>query len=161
MKTLINFVAIVLYAFSIAAQNITVDNTATPGSNGNYNWTVFIKTDAATLNSIDRVEYLLNPTFANPQVSSNNKATNFGYSAKGGGEFQIKAKVIFKDSRRQPALITYWIRLQARVVQQRRVVVRNNKTWHDLKYLLQNAMKDPQWYAVQVSDTTMVTMADS
>lgn len=115
MKTFLNFIIFFLFATILNAQNISIDNTAVPSrASGSYDWKVFIRSDEATLNTIDHVEYLLNPTFANPQVSSNNRATNFAYSAKGGGEFEIKARVFFRDTRKKPTIITYWLRLQSK-----------------------------------------------
>jgi transcription initiation factor IIF auxiliary subunit len=123
----INLIALLLFASSIAAQNITVNNrTSQSKKRGYYDWTVFIQADEATLNTIDHVEYLLPPTFITPQVSSYNRKTNFGYSATGWGEFEIKAKVVFKDRSKPGIYITYWLRLQSKVL--KKVVKYNPKT---------------------------------
>lgn len=104
-------------AFVSAAQKISLNNTYTPSAKrGYFDWTVFINADAATLNSIDHVEYLLDPNFSKPQVSSSNRNTNFGYKANGWGEFQIKAKVFFKDKTKAVMYLTYWLTLKPRVV---------------------------------------------
>lgn len=114
-----NLIILLLFASSITAQDIKVDNTASLSrKRGYYNWTVFIRADEATLNSIDYVEYLLHPTFVTPQVNSYNKRTNFGYSANGWGEFEIKSKILFKDKTKPPRYITHWLKLQSKVPKQ-------------------------------------------
>ena len=97
-----------------SAQNIRAANTSHPSAKkGYFDWTVFIQSDNTTLNSIDHVEYLLHPSFPNPQVTSYDKANNFSYSASGWGEFEIKIKVVFKDPNRTPLYITHWLALKA------------------------------------------------
>ncbi len=118
MKKLFNCILLLLVVPALNAQNIAVDNTATVSApNGNYDWTVFIRADEATLNKIDRVEYLLNPTFKSPQVSSSNRATSFAYSGKGWGEFEIRTKILFRDRRIPPVYIAYWLKLQSKIQQ--------------------------------------------
>jgi transcription initiation factor IIF auxiliary subunit len=112
------------------ASQVTINNTASlAAKNGYYNWTIFVQADDATLSSIDHVEYLLHPTFSDPQVSSNTRINNFSYTSTGWGEFEIKAKIIFKN--RQPAqYISYWLQLQSKVP---KAVVRNVKTIYKSK----------------------------
>src|SRR6266536_4759197 len=93
---------IVFLFFGFADAQVTVSNTFSASTKaGYYNWTVFVQADDATLNTIDHVEYLLDPTFPNPQVSSFNRATKFSYSSTGWGEFDIKVKIVFKNRRSQ------------------------------------------------------------
>ena len=100
-------------AFSVCAQNIKVANTSQLSKKkGYYDWTIFIQTDTSTLNSIDHVEYLLHPTFSNPQVSSYDRKGNFSYSTSGWGEFEIKIKVVFKDENKGPLYMTHWLVLK-------------------------------------------------
>ena len=104
------------------AQKISVDNSYSPSKkSGYYNWTVFVRADDAMLNSIDHVEYLLHPTFPNPQVSSYNRANSFSYTSSGWGEFEIKTKVVFKD-KSASQYIQYWLKLQPRM---QRAAIRN------------------------------------
>ena len=112
-----NFLLFVSLNFSAVAfsQQIAINNTASlSGRSGYYNWTVFVAADDATLNSIDHVDYLLHPTFPNPQVSSNNRSSKFSYSSTGWGEFEIKVKIVFKNGR-APEYISYWLRLQSKI----------------------------------------------
>jgi transcription initiation factor IIF auxiliary subunit len=100
---------------SLSKTQIAIDNTSSlSGKSGYYNWTVFVQADDVTLNNIDHVEYLLHPTFSNPQVSSNNRSTNFSYTSTGWGEFEIKVKIVFKN-RQPPQYISYWLRLQSKI----------------------------------------------
>ncbi len=113
-----NFLLFLLIIISpvTVAQQIAINNTSSlSGRSGYYNWTVFVQADYATLNNIDHVEYLLHPTFPNPQVSSNNRNINFGFSSTGWGEFEIKVKVVFKN-RQPPQYISYWLRLQSKII---------------------------------------------
>lgn len=105
-----------LFMLATSAQKISLNNTYSASfKKGYFDWTVFVNADAATLNSIDHVEYLLDPSFPKPQVSSNNRNTNFGYKANGWGEFEIKAKVFFKDKRKAVLYLTYWLSLKPKI----------------------------------------------
>jgi transcription initiation factor IIF auxiliary subunit len=91
-----------------AAEDITIDNTATYLGNGRYSWTVFVKADASTLGQIESVQYTLHPTFQNPIVWG--KGPNFAYSAVGWGEFNIVARIFYKD-KRTPTTANHWLHL--------------------------------------------------
>ncbi|MBS1565187.1 MAG: hypothetical protein JST39_12410 [Bacteroidetes bacterium] len=116
MKHLWIILLLSLSAGLLGAQTIRLNNTsvALMRSKGNYSWKVFVDADALTLSTIARVEYLLNPSFPNPQVTvtANPANPNFSYSATGWGEFMIKAKVVFRDARKPPQLINYWLKLR-------------------------------------------------
>ena len=106
---------VIMKTSTLYKSQITINNTASlSGKSGYYNWTVFVQADDAALNNIDHVEYLLHPTFSNPQVSSNNRSTNFSYTSTGWGEFEIKVKIVFKN-RQPPQYISYWLRLQSKI----------------------------------------------
>lgn len=111
MKARSLFIFLML-AFSVSnAQTISLDNTASPSkTRGYYKWVVFVKASDSELNSIDHVEYLLHPTFPKPQVSVFNRASKFSYTATGWGEFEIKAKVVYKNNKSQ--YLSYWLKLQ-------------------------------------------------
>jgi transcription initiation factor IIF auxiliary subunit len=109
MRRLFAFAGVLLNAALLAsAQNVTIDNTAKYAGNGRYSWTVFVKGDAKSLAQIGSVQYTLHPTFQNPVVFG--KGANFSYSAVGWGEFNIVAKISYKD-KRAPTTINYWLRL--------------------------------------------------
>jgi transcription initiation factor IIF auxiliary subunit len=111
-KQLNLIIVLLLLTYSLAAQNITVTNTAAAKQNGSYDWTIFIQADDATLNLINHAEYLLNSSFTTPQVSSNNRAAKFGYSSASRAEFEIKVKVFFNDGNKAPLYISYWLKLR-------------------------------------------------
>lgn len=120
MKKLFNCIIGIFFVAASLAQQIAVDNTAAASrEKGSFDWTVFIRADDATLNSIDHVEYLLNPTFKSPQVTAGNRANNFAYSGKGWGEFEIKTKILFRDKKMPPMYITYWLKLQSKIQQRK------------------------------------------
>jgi transcription initiation factor IIF auxiliary subunit len=87
-------------------QNIALDNTAQYIGDGRYSWTVFLKGDTSQVAS---VQYTLHPTFPEPVVWG--KGSNYAFSANGWGEFNIVARVYFKDKKKQPTIINYWLRL--------------------------------------------------
>ncbi len=106
----LTFTSLFIYG---SAQNIKATNTSQPSAKkGYYDWTVFIQSDASTLNSIEHVEYLLHSTFTNPQVSSYDRKSNFSYSTSGWGEFEIKIKVVFKDKNKGALYMTHWLVLK-------------------------------------------------
>ena len=104
------FGAVLFLAFSfsrfLAGQNITVDNTAKYLGEGRYSWTVFLKGDT---NQIASVQYTLHPTFREPVVSG--KGSTFAYTAVGLGEFNIVARIYFKDKNKQPLITNHWLHL--------------------------------------------------
>ena len=93
----------------VSAQDIGVDNTFKYIGNGRYSWTVFVTGDANALGQIDKVQYTLHPTFPQPVVWG--QGPNFSFSAIGWGEFNILARIFYKDTRRQPTTINHWLRL--------------------------------------------------
>ena len=100
------------FLFSAFSQKITLTNSSTKSARkGYFNWTVFVNADETALNSIDHVEYLLDPSFRVPQVNSADRNSKFGYKATGWGEFSIKGKVYFKDKKKTPMDLTYWLSL--------------------------------------------------
>ena len=77
---------------------INADNYARYLNNEVWEWTVFIETDRETLSQIEYVEYILHPTFPEPVQQVFNRDTKFALTAKGWGTFEIKIRVVFKDS---------------------------------------------------------------
>lgn len=77
---------------------INADNYARYLNNQVWEWTVFIETDVETLSQIEYVEYILHPTFPEPVRQVFNRDTKFALTAKGWGTFEIKIRVVFKDS---------------------------------------------------------------
>jgi transcription initiation factor IIF auxiliary subunit len=115
MKRFFIILSLLLVAVTLGAQGIRLNNTAAAAkSKGYYNWKVFLDADVRSLASVDRVEYLLHPTFPNPQVTVQSNRTNptFSYGATGWGEFEIKARVVFRDRNKKPLLLNYWLKLR-------------------------------------------------
>src|SRR5215216_6775980 len=90
----------------LCGQNIAVDNTAKYIGDGRYSWTVFLKGDTSQVAS---VQYTLHPTFPEPVVWG--KGSNYAFSAVGWGEFNIVARVYFRDKKKQPMIINHRLRL--------------------------------------------------
>ena len=98
---------------AVFSQEIKISNTSSATQKkGYYKWTIFVVATAAILNTIEHVEYLLDPTFPNPQVSIYDKDHNFSYSATGWGEFEIKVKIVFKDKQKPFQYYNYWLQLK-------------------------------------------------
>lgn len=62
-----------------------------------YDWKVFVDEDEKTLDEIDSVTYILHPTFPEPVRTIKDPSTGFALETKGWGEFQINARIHFKD----------------------------------------------------------------
>lgn len=106
---------LLLLSVYVKAQTVSLDNTVSPAKKrGYYKWVVFVKASDSVLNIIDHVEYLLHPTFPKPRVSVSNRAGKFSYTATGWGEFEIKAKIVFKNKKYQ--YLSYWLRLQSKII---------------------------------------------
>ena len=83
---------------------IRLSNTSQParassarGGTPYYDWKVFVDEDPDVLSRIDRVTYFLHPSFPDPVRTVDDPSTKFALEAKGWGEFEIGAKVHFKD----------------------------------------------------------------
>lgn len=66
-----------------------------------YDWKVFVDADPDTLANIDHVTYVLHSTFPDPIRTVSDPSTGFALETKGWGEFEIGAKVEFKDGSTQ------------------------------------------------------------
>jgi transcription initiation factor IIF auxiliary subunit len=62
-----------------------------------YRWMIFIDEPDEVLNTIDSVDYLLHPTFPNPQVNVSDRSTKFAYETVGWGMFTVYVTVYFKS----------------------------------------------------------------
>lgn len=96
-------------------QTIKVANTWTRSGapKGYYKWTVYLDTDTSTCKTISYVEYYLHNTFKQPvvKVSNTHWKKKFPYSATGWGEFNIRAKIVFRDPRKKHQYVNYWLKL--------------------------------------------------
>ena len=78
--------------------NVRLSNTFEKVSHDRYNWTVFVVASKSVLDNIQYVEYTLHPTFPNPVRRTTNRNQNFALSTSGWGEFDILAKIVFRDN---------------------------------------------------------------
>jgi hypothetical protein len=74
-----------------------------------WKWSVWIEAKQESIEQIDRVEYVLHPTFPNPVRVVTNHASNFRLESKGWGEFMIHANVITKRGR--TVRLNHWLKL--------------------------------------------------
>ena len=97
-------------------QPVSLTNTYAPTAKKGYiNWTVYLKGNAATLASINYVEYTLHPTFPKPvqQVRASKTNPAFSVSASGWGEFELKAKIVFRSTAQRPLYLNYQLDLHS------------------------------------------------
>ena len=80
---------------------ISFANTSTYVGSGNWNWTIYVQADTATLNRIQCVTYTLHPTFAPVPPVCNEQSSKFSLSANGWGTFVVNIRVLYKDKRMQ------------------------------------------------------------
>ena len=66
------------------------------GKRSYYNWRVFVD-DPVALETIERVEYFLHPSFPEPYHVRNDKVNKFALENQGWGEFDLGIWVKFKN----------------------------------------------------------------
>jgi len=74
-----------------------------------WKWSVWVEGKHESIEQIDRVEYILHPTFPNPVRLITNRSSNFKLESKGWGEFMIHANVITKSGR--TLRLNHWLKL--------------------------------------------------
>ncbi|THU38163.1 hypothetical protein FAM09_15905 [Niastella caeni] len=112
MKNIV-LIILLLWACQAYAQNITVTNDASPATRkGYYNWKVYLVASSTVLSTIKEVVYTLHPTFKYPvqTVKASTRNRNFSYSASGWGEFDIKVKIVYNNSKRTPLYLVHHLR---------------------------------------------------
>lgn len=62
-----------------------------------YEWTIYMDEDDTKLDSVDKVEYHLHPSFPDPIQVVTNRDTKFAFSARGWGTFRIDIVIYLKD----------------------------------------------------------------
>lgn len=73
-----------------------------------WRWTAYIEcTPPDSLDAIEYVEYHLHPTFRNPIVRVKRRTGGFALEQTGWGVFTLKAKVVFKEKKREPRLLSH------------------------------------------------------
>jgi transcription initiation factor IIF auxiliary subunit len=74
-----------------------------------WKWSVWVDGKQESIEEIDRVEYILHPTFPDPVRLVTNRASNFKLESKGWGEFMIHANVLTKSGR--TLRLNHWLKL--------------------------------------------------
>ena len=78
-----------------------------------WEWTAHIDcTSPDSLDDIMYVEYHLHPTFKNPVRRVHTKGGGFPLKSTGWGVFELKAKVVFKDSNKSPVMLSYYLEFE-------------------------------------------------
>jgi transcription initiation factor IIF auxiliary subunit len=70
--------------------------------NDRWEWSVRLDGSPEELDSIDRVTYVLHPTFHHPVREVTDRSTKFRLDTSGWGTFTLRAKVQYKDGRELP-----------------------------------------------------------
>jgi len=110
--------------FAQRIQKISVQNDVSMSRrSGYYNWKVYLVAHRDTLLKIKEVIYTLHPTFTNPvqKIKASTRNRNFSYNASGWGEFDIKVKIVFIDTRRRPLYLIHHLNLNVRGTSLKRV----------------------------------------
>lgn len=88
---------------------IKMNNSSTSQGGGPWKWSVWIDGDGEQLDQIDRVEYVLHPTFPQPVRTVIDRNTNFRLESQGWGEFMVHAKAVTK--RGETLRLNHWLKL--------------------------------------------------
>lgn len=114
MRTFFLIICLSFFTPITFAQTIQVSNTAQKSAkSGYYDWAIFLTGSDAALDSVSYVQYLLDPTFRDPEVTISDRSTNFRYKATGWGEFEVKVKVVFKSATRKPLQLRHWLKFSS------------------------------------------------
>lgn len=74
-----------------------------------WKWSVWVEGKQESLEQIEHVEYILHPTFPEPERLITNRASKFKLESKGWGEFMIHANIITKTGR--TLRLNHWLKL--------------------------------------------------
>jgi hypothetical protein len=91
---------------------IKIKNSSTWRGKDRWSWSLWIEGESQYLDEIDRVEYVLHPTFPEPVRVVRDRASSFQLESKGWGEFMVHAKVITKQG--QTIGLNHWLKLSDR-----------------------------------------------
>jgi transcription initiation factor IIF auxiliary subunit len=67
--------------------------------NDRWKWSVWLDGTQTEISDIDRVVYILHPTFHKPVREITDRSTNFRLNTSGWGTFRLYAKAIHRDGR--------------------------------------------------------------
>jgi transcription initiation factor IIF auxiliary subunit len=74
-----------------------------------YDWQIWIKDGDMSISEVEKVEYLLHPTFPNRLRTTTDQASKFMVKSSGWGEFMIKVMVYTKNG--QSYSFSHWLTL--------------------------------------------------
>jgi len=78
-----------------------------------WDWTAYIEcTPPDSLQDIEYVEYYLHPSFPNPVRRIYKEDGGFIMKTSGWGVFELKAKVLFKNSARKPEILAHSLKFE-------------------------------------------------
>jgi transcription initiation factor IIF auxiliary subunit len=75
---------------------LSIEQAATYLGRDRWEWSIWLEGPAKDLDSVDRVMYILDPTFHNPVREVSDRASGFRLETKSWGTFRIYAKVFMK-----------------------------------------------------------------
>lgn len=80
------------------AATLQVQNTAHYLGDGVYKWKLYLKGDEDRLNTIDHVEYVLDPSYSVPlrKVGQEGRSANFAISDKATQEFEVNVSIYYR-----------------------------------------------------------------
>ena len=85
--------------------------TGKHGTTDWWDWTAYIECSPPdSLDEVSYVEYYLHPSFRNPVQRITKKIGGFPLKTNGWGTFQLKAKVVFKDKKKTPVLLSHYLK---------------------------------------------------
>jgi len=67
-----------------------------------WKWSVWLEGTSAELDDVERVVYILHPSFYNPVREIEDRSTKFRLDTSGWGTFTIRAKALHRDGRETP-----------------------------------------------------------
>ncbi len=106
---------------------LRLENTAKYVGSGRYEWKVFVVADNPVLDQIDRVVYTLHLTLPNPVKTVQNRDNNFALKAKGWGDFNISAEIVFKNGKK--IKLYHWIELKNKSIKNIKLAPKIFKTF--------------------------------
>jgi len=89
--------------------NICLSNSAFSKGNDKWTWSVWLEGEDHELDQIKSVEYILHPTFRNPNRTITDRNSSFRLDSNGWGEFMIHAKITTVHD--TSFNIDHWLRL--------------------------------------------------
>src|SRR5258708_27212842 len=89
---------------------LQIRNSARRNGPGRWDWAIWIEGPTEELDEIDRVNYILHPTFPQPIRTVRERSTNFRLDSRGWGEFLIHVEIAAKDAKILE--LDHWLRLR-------------------------------------------------